>query len=204
MSISIKYVHDMVSFMIDKTHHKKQRRTDIDLATYEASLVVFNEFKEEYERTSTISEYMSAFEAQEKYASITTPNGEFAKPTTYNRYVRISTSDGKKVDVIKNAQWDERANHPIKIADVNNPIARIGNTKIYVLPASVKIHLTYWKNPVAPTYVETPSGDFDASASVNLEWSMDLWPKISNLVLGKLGINLSEAQIIQYSEMQKR
>lgn len=204
MAISIKYIHDMVGFVIDKRHHKAQRRSDIDLAAYEASLIVFDELRQQYELTSTISEHMSVFEKKELYASVENPNGEFEKPGDYNRYIKITSSAGKKVVVIRSADWDDRANHPTKVPSANYAIARIGNQKIYVLPTTVKIHLYYFKNPVAPKYVENQSGDFDASNSVSLEWSMDLWPKIGNLILGKLGINLGESKIIEYSEMQKR
>ena len=143
MSISIKYIHDMVSFVIDKTHHKVQRRSDIDLAAYEASLLVFNEFKAQYELTSTIGEYMSVFEQIKEFET----SGDVEKPDDYNRYTKITTAGGKPVDVVQTAQWDKRANHPIKVPSADYPIARIGNDKIFVLPKEVIIHLYYFKNP---------------------------------------------------------
>ena len=219
MSISIKYIHDMVFFVIDKTHHKVQRRSDIDLAAYEASLLVFNEYKAQYELTSTIGEYMSVFEQIKEYETpggYSKPGGSpsqpddiwidsgFEKPDFYNRYTKITTDGGKPVDVVQTAQWDKRANHPIKVPSADYPIARIGNDKIFVLPKEVIIHLYYFKNPQEPHYIENQSGDYDPAASTGLEWSMDLWPKIGNLILGKLGINLGEQKIIEYSELQKR
>lgn len=203
MAISIKYIHDFVFFVVDKTHHSLQRRADIDLAAYHSSLLTFKKYKKEYERTNTISEYMSVFEGIDPYTGVT-PNGTYNKPSDYNRYIKITTDSGKSVDIVKSAQWDRKVNHPIKYPTSDFVIARVGNLKLYVLPADTKITLYYFKNPQEPSYKENQSGDYDPTNSIGLEWGMEIWPEIANLILSHLGIQLGEREIVEYTELQKR
>ena len=314
MATSIKYVHDFVFFVADKTSHKKQRRSDIDLAAYHASLELFADYKKKYEETSTVGEYMSVFEGIEAYddlgdevqdtatltaiayASIShrerryvtdesayfyydansngpsgldtlAPDdqpsatnyatqaamiaaqgsqtigdlysndedvdviyqldvktstigdysiseikgfwirlnvGDYVKPDDYNRYTKITTDTGQPVEVIRTDAWDKRAKHPNRPPSSSYAIARIGNSRIYVLPTTTNIELYYFKHPVKPVYAMASDGSYDDINSVDLEWDMELWPELSYLILGKLGMNLSAPQIVQYSEMQKR
>ncbi len=63
----IKTIHDLIDYIIDKGHGAAQRRKEIDLALYDASVSLFEEYLDEYGRTKKIHENLSPFEVIKEY-----------------------------------------------------------------------------------------------------------------------------------------
>lgn len=199
--ISIKDVHDLIDFVIDKSDNKPQRRTDIDLAVHEASLTLFREELDKYEEDVNNMELLSDFMNTENYTSQTT-FGTFAKPSGYERYVRLTTQAGIGISVVKSHAWDSLVNHPIKVPSETHPIATIGSS-ILVRPTTMRISLVYFKTPTKPVYGQS-GGVYSEALSTHLEWKGSVFYKIVNMALSKLGVNLKDQQLIEYSEIMKR
>lgn len=198
--ILIKDIHDLIDFVIDKSNNKPQRRADVDLAVYEASLSLFREELEKYEANANNAELMADFIKVEPFSAYTT-FGTFTKPTDYERYQRIETKTGVGVSIIKSHAWNSAANHPVKPPSADYPIATISE-KILVRPTTINITLYYFKTPQKPSYVES-NGVYSPTLSINLEWKPSMFYVIVNRALSKLGINLKDDQLIQYSEMKR-
>jgi hypothetical protein len=212
MAKLIKEIHDLIDYVGDKGHTAPQRRREIDQAVYEASMSLFNEYLGQYELTSTIHEYLAPFEIIEDYddpVNITAPN-LYKKPDDYARYTMILTKDaptitkGLKVTVINNAMWANRTQDPNEGPDFDHPIARLGSTFIEVLPQNVLILLYYLKTPIKPKYLTDVQGNYDDAGSTDVEWNATLFHRLANRACSKLGINLREQQIVQYSEVMKQ
>jgi len=206
MAKLIKEIHDLIDYVGDKGHTAPQRRREIDQAVYEASMSLFNEYLDQYELTSTIHEYLAPFEVLTQFPSASDkvdPNS-YKKPDDYVRYTMIQSEDGKKIDVVNNAMWANRKNDPNEGPEDDFPIARLGSTLIDILPESVKPHLWYLKTPIKPEYKTDTEGNYDDTNSTDVEWNPTLFHKLANRACSKLGINLREQQIVQYSEVMKQ
>lgn len=206
MAKLIKEIHDLIDYVADKGHTAPQRRSDIDQAVYEASMSLFNEYLAQYEITSTVHEYLSVFEQTDTFDSTDKkqdPNS-YKKPDDYVRYTMILDENNKNVEVVNNAMWANRINDPNEGPDDDYPICRLGNEWIDVLPEDTTPKLWYLKEPVKPKYSTDDEGNYDDSSSVDVEWNATLFHKLANRACSKLGINLREEQIVQYSEVMKQ
>ena len=83
-----------------------------------------------------------------------------------------------------------------------------GYTQIY--PTNIDgIDVTYLSRPIEPLWAFTVNAttgmpDYDASTSVDLNWSNELFNEIGIRILSFMGINLKDSMMTQYSELKKQ
>lgn len=202
MAKLVKKAHDIIDFIIDKGHGAPQRRADIDLALYYASMELFDEYLDEYEKTKKLHEDMTPFEIVKEYTSGGITNGQVDKPNDYRIYTAVMDENNFPVDVIDNKEWGNRIKSAIDFPTSENPIVRFGDEKIDILPADTVVKLLYLTNPPEPKYVET-GGVYDDDASTDLGWKTQSLHKLLNRALNKLGISLRAEEIIQYANLEQ-
>jgi hypothetical protein len=83
---------------------------------------------------------------------------------------------------------------------------RSAGIQIYPITVTV-VDFFYWRFPVDPVFSYNQYAGYityNAAASVEYEWPEDEHLSLVAMMLGYMGINMREADIVQYSEMKKQ
>ena len=143
-----------------------------------------------------VAEALSPFAVYE--ASLTTP---FSKPSDYGRtvYLKIGYDTTTQVNAkfayrVELTELDNKINNPIDVPIAEEPIYTEINGKFLIYPLDPSgVWLTYYKKPVKQTAVD----------STTVEWNDTQVNNILFRILSYLGINLKDANLIQFGNLKK-
>lgn len=122
-------------------------------------------------------------------------------PTTFPRPVELLTE----------SELSDRRGNYTKQPSTKYPVAVIRsddtNDRIYIYPDTINsVDWHYYRLPAEPDFQYVITDDelvYDTNGSTELEWPSNLHNDIVRLLLSYLGLNLREAELVQYAEMQK-
>lgn len=110
---------------------------------------------------------------------------------------------------LSQSEWDDRRSSSLFPPTLNDPIAKMEQTGIYVLPnVGVQIVISYIRRPVDFVYATTVDADghgttYNAAASTDMEFSQECYPDIIKEALIVLGIKNQDQQVIQFGASVK-
>lgn len=120
----------------------------------------------------------------------------------------VTTSLPKPVEILRGPEFDARTGNYTKRPTTANPIGTIRSDGIHISPAIITaVNFYYFRWPVTPvfTYVQHDGYiSYDAANSIEAEYPVDEHLTLVNMCLSYIGVNLREADIVQYSELKKR
>lgn len=197
MAKAIKTIHDRINLALKKGATGYVSPAKIDEEIYAEMLNIWNGYLPKLGETMRISSYMSPFKESETVTlalGIGTITGDY--PT------QVEDNNGIEIDILSDADWSGRVNHPIKLPETGYAIGRIDNKTLTVLPNDTPSAKVYsLKRPVKPVYAYTTvSGRFvyDDASSVDVEFDVELHDQIVSKVLLNLGLSLREDDVQRY------
>lgn len=117
---------------------------------------------------------------------------------------QTATSLPRPVEILKEAEFASRLGNFTKRPTEQNPIGVIRVDGIHIRPLTItSVDFAYYRWPLDPVFSYT-IGDgyisYDSATSVQFEWPKDEHILLLRMILNYIGINLREADIVQYSE----
>ena len=129
----------------------------------------------------------------------------------YNQTVTI---DGvaniipRQVEILTETQSAARRSNYTKGPTTTYPIGVMRSAGIQIYPITVTVvDFFYWRFPIDPVFSYNQYAGYityNAKASVEFEWPPDECNSLVAMMLGYMGINMRENDILQYSEMKKQ
>ncbi len=219
MSKNIKDIVGQVEFYLGKYQSGFHSPDIIVRELNTESLNLFKELMEQYANTRQISEFLRPFLTTT--AAITIPgtglvdmsldeNGVNANGLTGLEHVDgIILEDGTEVEILENAYFITRLNHPNKAPSSSYPICRMRGETIEFSPKAMgqKAIINFIKAPTKAQYAFTVDGDdyvYSDDDSVDWEWSQQLTDRIVLKTLSKFGINIKDGDLINYSQLKSQ
>lgn len=212
MAKFIKEFYDFMSFLEGKDIASKRPPEQVDAAIHFVTIDVFNHYLDHYAKTKKIVELLGNYMRRK---DVPLASGIGSLPEDY-AYTRVIYKDDQKtkIDLVPDDMWNNRATRVVGAVSEKRPIARIDYSKdatpvriLQVLPISLQTcELNYFKKPSKPKYAYTISGTkyvYDDANSIDLEFSLMLYPDVLSRVLSAISINLRENQLFQYMEIYK-
>jgi len=125
---------------------------------------------------------------------------------TYNRTVTIdgvATSMPRPVEILRESEATARRGNYTKAPSVAYPIGVMRNNGIQIYPTTIAaVDFVYWRWPNEPVfeYNQFPGYiTYNASSSTEFEWPEDNHMNLVRMMLEYMGVNLREADIVQYA-----
>lgn len=118
----------------------------------------------------------------------------------------VATILPRQVELLREAEFASRNGNYTKRPTTMNPVGIIRNDGIHIKPATIaSCDLHYLRWPVDPVFNYTIGDGFityDASSSVEVEWPVSEHLTLVKMILSLVGINLREAELVQYAEQK--
>jgi hypothetical protein len=112
------------------------------------------------------------------------------------------------VEVLREEQFNERNGNYTKRPTTANPIGVVRSDGIHIRPLTItSVDYAYYRFPIAPVFAYVIGDGFityDSAMSTEYEWPIDEHMTLTSMILQYIGVNLREADIIQYSELKKK
>lgn len=189
------------------------------------NLSLFNEYCKGIEVSQTVSDALRVFKTS---STRTLTTGYVSAPSDYAHLTAIHVGgDTTLIDELTDEEWVFRQDDELTAPTTSYPIARLADTKIYVLPTTIdSITVLYIRKPTEPFfdyYIDanlnvvymgvstshtlgtseeyrdgTTSGS-KTSVSVELEWEDLDKIKILHRILTKFGVSMDEQLVAQYA-----
>jgi len=113
----------------------------------------------------------------------------------------------KTVEILTEDLYGARAGNWTKRPSTKNPVAVIRNDGIYIYPSSITaVDFNYYKYPDEPVFdynQETGYITYNSGGSTEFDWPERLHMDLARIILSYIGLNLREADLVQYAESQK-
>lgn len=209
-------VYTLLNFYINKEQGGWYSPEELTLIVDRAQRVLFNSYYIKYATSQRLDDALAPFKVDYQFTLITTPNGLIDTPADYLNllaiYTYVTGSDNitrkRPVEIVNEKVVINRLNSQVVPVTVNDPIGLIKeNWDIQLYPDQPAAGImVYLRQPVAPVYdYSVVSGRvivYNQAGSTQLEWSDKDIHTIILLALNGLGINLSEGDILQWSEQK--
>lgn len=207
MAKFIKEIHDVINFMTGKGQTGYHSPEEIDNAVHEASLNLFNILKKEFEDTGNIADDLSPFIVGP--TALTLTSGVANKPANYKHCISLTAGSSEvDVDRVDHAMLPARRNDPLCPPTADYPICTFYGSTIQFYPTSLtNVKITYLKTPTKPTWAYSVTSErfvYDDTDSVDIEWKENRHPDIRAKAMEYLGINLREADLVQFAQLKKQ
>ena len=185
-----------------------------NLAMQRANMELFNKVYEEFEKTQELTDDIQPFLKPLK--TLVPSDGIFTYPSDY---VHISSIRAYYVDAnnigtpvpireIKNAEWGDVQQSQMAPPTLRFPAMTQYDTYMEFLPRkSFFIQFDYISQPIPPLWAYTIVNNravYDATNSVQLQFSDANQNEIVMMMGSFLGMNIRENDLIQYSEMKEK
>jgi hypothetical protein len=129
---------------------------------------------------------------------------------TYN-YINNSSCGATTIPVyvqlLANSEFDMAQSMSLLAPSYEEPVMKISSGTIYVSPSIQEIYLNYIREPrravIALDPTITDYDAYDATNSIELEWSDKDKYKLIDLILKKVGVNLKDQVVAQYAQMME-
>lgn len=152
-----------------------------------------------YLPNTTVSSGILAYPSN--YAHRDTITYNFSKTINH-----VATILPKPVEILKEAEFSARNGNYTKRPTTSNPIGVVRSDGIYIRPLTITaVDFTYYRWPVDPVFSYTVGDGFitySASTSIEYEWPKDEHLTLTRMILSMMGINLREAELVQYGELK--
>ena len=114
-----------------------------------------------------------------------------------------------RIDLLVDSEWVDRQSDKIVPPSEENPMARIEDNTLQILPTTIAPILYYLKFPRKGKWAFTISGDshstiFDQANSTDLDWSEISHNEIIEKTMSLLGIPIRDNTLTQFEQLQKR
>lgn len=145
-------------------------------------------------------------------------HGQMAIPSDYwvvssVRYRKATVSGcettivWRPIEILKDGDLNDRLGSTLKAPDYDYPVCCFFNSYIQFYPKNLQyVTFTYLRRPVTPLYAYTIVNDvpvYDAVNSIQFEYPDNDHLDICRIILGYMGINVREQQLLQYAELMK-
>lgn len=217
--------YELLNFYVNKYQGAYFSPGELDLVVDRAQRTLFNSYYVKYASSQRLDDALAVFKAILQFSNVTTPGGALSIPADYLNLLAIHTivqdangiTRNRPVQLVTEDELVYRLNSQIVPASTYDPVAILqGGTAIEEGTAILQLYpkeptaglMTYLRQPVAPFFsYSVISGRvivYNPSTSIQLEWSDKDIVSILLLALNMLGINISEQDIIQYSEVKNQ
>jgi hypothetical protein len=178
---------------------------EIDRALNAASDDKFNEFKQEFERTSRIADEMRNFKTS---ATINLTSGAGDLPANYRYRTNARTATNKIVTIVPDSEFVALLDDPIDAPDTDHPVMRIIEG-VEVRPTTLaSVVLYYLKSPATMVFGYTTDGDgnnvYNAGTSTDCNWPVDSHTDILRRACKYLGIPLGDQALVTLESFTKQ
>ncbi len=175
-----------------------------------AQISLFETDFQTFVATEKISEYLKTF-LKNQVLSISSLTGEANYPSDFQhlaslrKYFVPQSGAGKMINVkeVDNVSYGFAQISSLNAPSLRFPIYSEFSNVIRFLPKNIAIvDMDYFKTPVAPVWGFTTANNrpvYDPNTSVNFEWSDFSTNQIAGIFLSMIGINLSQAELINWS-----
>ena len=154
-----------------------------------------------YETSQKIRDELSPFLAT---SDITLTLGVGVRPTDYwHKSAMIDTSSGVTVRILNDREFNRKRTQTITGPSASNPICKITNTQIIVLPVTTsQVTFTYLKTDTPTIDLKSENGIqvYDSTGSTELLWGDDKFIDLVRIFIGYLSIPMTNEQLLQYTE----
>ena len=211
-------VYTLINFYINKSQGGWYSPPEITLIVDRAQRTLFNNYYTKYATSQRLDDALAPFKVDFTFSNATSPGGLIATPSDYlnllSIYTVVTGSDNitrkRPVEIVNEEELVYRLNSQLVPVTVNYPLGVIKSTwdiQLYPDQPAAGV-MSYLRQPVAPYYdYSLVSGRvivYNQSGSTQLEWADKDIEAIVLIALNGLGINLSEADILQWSEMKNQ
>lgn len=208
MAKFISDIHSFITFLTAKGKSGYHNPEEIDNAVHEASLSLFNKLVDQFEQTKNISDDLSPFMIGPTALTLN-GSGQANKPADYKHWIVLTEgTSAYSVAVVDHGMLPEKRNDPLCPPAAGYAICTFYNTVLQFYPTTLSnVKITYFKTPVKPEWAYTiVSGRhvYDDASSVDIEWKENRHPELRAKALEYLGVNLREADLVQFSQMKKQ
>lgn len=121
---------------------------------------------------------------------------------------KIATILPRPIEILRDEQAADRRGNWTKRPTTKNPIGTMRSDGIYVYPATIlSVDFSYFRFPVNPVFAVTYGDGFiteDSANSVQWEFTKDEHLTLVSMILGLIGVNLRESDLVQYAELRKQ
>jgi len=119
----------------------------------------------------------------------------------------VSTLIPTYIQLLANSEYDMATSMDLLAPSYKEPIMKISSNLIFVYPKVQEIFLNYIREPRRAVIVLDPAittyDAYDATNSIELEWSDKNKYRLVELILKRVGINLKDTSISQYAQMME-
>lgn len=209
-------VYTILLFYINQAQGGWYPPEELTRMVHQAQKTLYNTYYTKYATSQRLDDALAPFKVDFQFTNGTTPNGLISTPTDYldllGLYTLVTGADNvtrkRPVEIVSEEELVYRLNSQVVPVTVDDPIGIIKTTwDIQLYPAQPMAGIMmYLREPAAPVYAYSlVSGRvivYDQGASTQLEWSDKDIEAIILIALNGLGINLGEADILQWSEIK--
>lgn len=215
--MNLNEAYEFLNFLINKFQGSWYPPDELDLVVDRAQMGLFNDYYQAFSSGQRMNDALSPFKRRFLFTNITSPVGLITRPADYEHLLTIYTT-------VINPVLGTPQNRPVPILNEDEKVAR-DNSQIYpptlydpyallVQDSDIQLYpavpqagtMVYLSRPVAPFFAYSlVSGRvivYDPINSVQLAWNDKDMVSILVKALNFLGINLSEADILAYSEQK--
>ena len=118
----------------------------------------------------------------------------------------IATVLPRPVEILREAEFSSREGNYTKRPTTANPIGVVRSDGIHVRPISItEVDFNYYRWPRDPVFGYVLGDGFityNAATSTEYEWPVDEHLTLVRMMLGYVGVNLREGELVQYSEQK--
>jgi hypothetical protein len=154
---------------------------------------------------------------KKKSANTPSPNGLLPYPSDYalwdqvvNNVTKIidgvSTVIPRPVEILRAMQCVSRRGNWTKKPTTYYPIGEVTADGIQLYPITItSVDFHYWRYPADPLFAYTQNEGYISAndvACTEFEWPLELHPELIQMELEYFGINMREADIVQYAEQK--
>lgn len=185
----------------------------IDEFTHLAQLDYYESEYKKYGETQVEQDSLAPFKVSYPFTS--DDKGLVPWPVDYGHFISgfTITYDNKrqlairhKIQLVQEDRLSEALSNQVRVVSSEYPIATSTGTNLVLFPrATASGKLFYFRSPAAPKLAYTLTGRtlvYDQLNSVQLLWGEPSIRQVMMRVLGYLGLNLNEATIIQFGQLE--
>jgi hypothetical protein len=201
--MDIQKLHNDINALMGKDQSAYFPPNIIDAEIYKESNNIYNGLREQFEATQIISDKLRLFA---KTVAIPLTDGKGAIEGLHP--ISVYDADGNACSPVITAAWHLKTKDPMFGAEADQPIYRIWDNVIWVLPLEkVAVTVEYLKAPVEPKFNYTIVNDkyvYNAVDSVDVEFPDILMSDLVNRVAGNLGMQIRQGDMVQYANMEEQ
>lgn len=208
--------YTLLNFYINKEQGGWYPPEELTRIVDRAQTTVYNTYYTKYSTSQRLDDALAPFKVDIQFTTGSTPAGLITTPNDYLDLLAINTvvvdnlsiTRKRPVEIVNEEELINRLNSQVVPVTVFDPVGVIKeNWGVQLYPDQPAAGVVmYLRKPVTPYYAYSlVSGRvivYDQANSVQLEWSDKDIETIILIALNGLGINLSEQDVMQWSEIK--